>query len=113
MLALPKYPNQPTRAIVDAVDVLAEIGPALGRPLVDRIELEPDHREFVPLLGRRLKELRPLGTDIRILFTFAPDRTLVLLHAGNKAGMWNEWYRLAIPAAARAYAEYMTATDQR
>ena len=68
MSRLPQYPSQPTRSIVDAVDVLAESGPTLGRPLVDRIELEPDHRELIPLFGRRLKEIRPLGTDVRILF---------------------------------------------
>lgn len=113
MLGLPQYPHQPTRAIVDAVDVLAEVGPSLGRPLVDRIELEPDHHDLAPLFGRRLKELRPLGTDIRILFTFAPDRTLVLLHAGDKRGAWTTWYRQAIPAAARAYADYLVDTHQR
>ena len=110
---LPQYPSQPTRSIVDAVDVLAETGPTLGRPLVDRIELEPDHREFVPLFGRRLKELRPLGTDIRILFTFAPDRTLVLLYAGDKAGAWNDWYRHAIPEAGRLYRDYLATTNRR
>ena len=43
MLKLPQYPSQPIRSIVDAVDVVAEFGPTLGRPLVDRIELKPDH----------------------------------------------------------------------
>jgi hypothetical protein len=38
MRTLPQYPGRPTRPIVDAVDVLAETGPTLGRPLVDRIE---------------------------------------------------------------------------
>lgn len=91
MSGLPQYPDQPTRSIVDAVDVLAETGPTLGRPLVDRIELEPDHRDLTRVFGRRLKELRPLGTEVRILFTFAPDRTLILLYAGDKAGEWNDW----------------------
>lgn len=113
MRALPQYPSQPTRSIVDAVDVLAETGPTLGRPLVDRIELQPDHRELIPLFGRRLKELRPLGSDIRILFTFAPDRTLVLLFAGDKAGEWSTWYRRAIPEAGRLYRGYLATTNQR
>lgn len=56
MSGLPQYPAQPTRSIVDAVDVLAETGPTLGRPLVDRIELEPDHRDLTGVFGRRLKE---------------------------------------------------------
>ncbi len=113
MSKLPQYPSQPTRSIVDAVDVVAEIGPTLGRPLVDRIELVPDHRELIKLFGRRLKELRPLGTDVRILFTFAPDRTLVLLYAGDKSRGWNDWYRRAIPEAARLYRVYLAATNQR
>ena len=45
--------------------------------------------------------------DIRILCTFGPDRTLVLLYAGDKAGEWNRWYRTAIPEAARLYREYL------
>lgn len=113
MSRLPQYPSQPTRSIVDAVDVLAETGPTLGRPLVDRIELESDHRELIPLFGRRLKEIRPLGTDVRILFTFAPDRSLVLLYAGNKSSEWNDWYRRAIPEAAGLYREYLAAINQR
>ncbi len=113
MSTLPQYPSQPTRSIVDAVDVLAETGPTLGRPLVDRVELEPNHRDLIQLFGRRLKELRPLGTDVRILFTFAPDRTPVLLYAGDKSGEWNDWYRRAIPAAARLYRDYLAATNQR
>lgn len=113
MSRLPQYPAQPTRSIVDAVDVLAETGPTLGRPLVDRIELEPDHRDLTGVFGRRLKELRPLGTDVRILFTFAPDRTLILLYAGDKAGEWNDWYRRAVPAAAELYLDYLSATGQR
>lgn len=51
--------------------------------------------------------------DIRILFTFGPDRTLVLLYAGDKAGAWNTWYRRAIPEAARLYRGYLTTTNQR
>lgn len=109
---LPQYPDQPTRSIVDAVDILEEVGPSLGRPLVDRIELEPDHSDWTPVFGRRLKELRPLGTHVRILFTFSPDRTLVLLYAGDKAGQWNDWYRDAIPAAGCLYGEYLAATAQ-
>lgn len=112
MQALPQFPDQPTRAIVDAMDVLEEDGPALGRPLVDQVKLQPDYPAEADLFGHRLKELRPLGTDVRILFTFAPDRTLVLLYAGDKEGQWNRWYRTAIPEAARLYREYLEATDQ-
>lgn len=106
MAPLPQHPAQPMRAIVDAIDYVVEHGSAAGRPIVAEISLEPDYRAFLPVFGRHLKEIRPLGTDIRILCTFTPDRTLVLLYAGDKAGDWNRWYRTAIAEAARLYAEY-------
>ena len=112
MQPLAPYPEQPMRAILDAMDVLEEDGPALGRPLVDVIQLEPDYREFIPLFGKHLKELRPLGTDVRILFTFGPDRTLVLLFAGDKAGNWKRWYGIAVAEAARLYTRYLEDTGQ-
>ncbi len=106
MANLPDHPEMPTRAIIDAVDYVAEFGPAVGRPLVGEISLEPDYREHVVLFGRHLKEIRPLGTDVRILCTFNADRRLVLLYAGDKAGDWKKWYRIAITAAARLYERY-------
>lgn len=112
MAPMPDYPAQPTRAIIDAVDYVDENGPAARRPLLGEIVLEPDYREFVPVFGNHLREIRPLGTDVRILCTFGPDRTLVLLYAGDKAGEWNRWYRTAIPEAARLYREYVRATGQ-
>lgn len=49
-----------------------------------------------------LKELRPgsSGTsEIRILFAFDPERQIVVLVAGDKAGQWQKWYKDAIPLA--------------
>jgi hypothetical protein len=82
--------------VVQAIDVLAEVGPGLGRPLVDSIT----HSSIV-----NLKELRP-GT-VRILFVFDPWRSSVLLVAGDKAGRWEVWYREAIPLAERRYETYL------
>lgn len=112
MEALPNFPEQPTRAIIDAVDYVAENGPAARRPILGEVSLEPDYREYVPVFGNHLREIRPLGTDVRILCTFAPDRTLVLLFAGDKAGEWNRWYRRAIGEAARLYRAYLEDTGQ-
>ena len=84
------------RRVVQAIDALAEVGPGLGRPLVDTIT------------GSRLpnlKELRP-GT-VRILFAFDPWRSSVLLVAGDKSGRWREWYRQAIPRAEQLYEMYL------
>ena len=82
--------------VVQAIDVLAEGGPSLGRPLVDTI---------IGSKIQNLKELRP-GT-VRILFAFDPWRSSILLVAGDKAGQWNEWYRRAIPLAELRYEIYL------
>jgi hypothetical protein len=81
--------------VVQAIDILAEVGPALGRPLVDTI---------AGSAIANLKELRP-GT-VRILFVFDPWRSAVLLVAGDKAGQWNAWYKHAIPLAEQRYEIY-------
>ncbi len=83
-------------AIDAAVEVLEERGPALGRPLVDNV-----HQSRYP----NMKELRPLGGDIRILFAFDPRRTAILLIGGDKTGRWNEWYAEIVPVADQLYDE--------
>lgn len=60
--------------IVAALDALADVGPGLGRPLVDTIRGSS-------LIN--LKELR-VGTA-RILFVFDPWRASILLVAGDKS----------------------------
>ncbi len=88
--------------------MLAEVGPSLGRPLVDRVK------------GSRLhgmKELRPGSAgnaEIRVLFVFDPWRSAILLAGGDKSGNWTRWYRTAIPQAERLYNEYLSerATDE-
>lgn len=82
--------------VVHAIDLLAELGPGLGRPLVDTV-----HGSVMA----NLKELRP-GT-VRILFAFDPWRSSILLVAGDKAGRWNAWYREAIPLAEQRYEIYL------
>ena len=71
---------------------MREEGPALGRPLVDRIAGSQIHH---------LKELRPGSagrSEIRVLFAFDPSRSALLL-GGDKAGNWQRWYRENIPVA--------------
>jgi hypothetical protein len=86
---------------VDAIDRLAEAGPALGRPLVDSIA----HSSV-----RNLKELWPGSagrSEVRVLFAFDPWRSAILLTGGDKSGDWRGWYRRAIPHAEELYAEYL------
>jgi hypothetical protein len=68
------------RSVNVAIDMLAETGPGLGRPLVGTL-----HGSSIS----NLKELRPRsGRDvaIRVRFVFDPWSQAVLLVAGNKAG---------------------------
>lgn len=79
--------------VIAALELLAERGPLLGRPLVDTIT------------GSRhsnMKELRPGSagrSELRVLFAFDPHRVAVLLVGGDKAGRWKQWYAENIPIA--------------
>ena len=86
-------------AVTDRVDVLAERGPDLGRPIVDRIH-SSRHQS--------MKELRTAkGGALRVLFCFDPRRQAILLLGGDKTGAWNEWYEWAVPLADDLYDEYL------
>ena len=94
--------NDPLAAdkVEEALDELAERGPQLGRPLVDRLHSSKIHN---------LKELRPRvggASEIRLLFVFDPSREAIILVAGDKAGPWNRWYTGAIPLAEERYTAY-------
>ena len=54
-----------------------------------------------------MKELRPRGGNLRILFVFDPRRIAILLLGGDKIGRWQAWYEEAIPIADRLYDEYL------
>ncbi len=95
--------NDPETAdlIEDAIDQLSAEGPALRRPLADRVKGSRYHN---------MKELRPPSsgsTEIRVLFAFDPKREAIVLVAGDKAGIWDSWYRRAIPLADERYAQHL------
>ncbi|MFC0546979.1 type II toxin-antitoxin system RelE/ParE family toxin [Kutzneria chonburiensis] len=101
LLALARSDPNTANQVEAAIDMLAEGGPGLGRPLVDRIKGSTVHN---------LKELRPGSrgaSEIRILFVFDPGRRAILLVAGDKAGDWSGWYRKAVPLAERRYAVHL------
>lgn len=82
------------------MSLLAERGPVLGRPFVDRIQGSRIHN---------LKELRPgssAGTELRILFVFDAERRAILSVAGDKCGRWHRWYEEAVPLAEERYEAY-------
>ncbi len=75
---------------------LAQLGPMLGRPLVDT------------LTGSsitNLKELRPTKS-VRVLFVFDARRNAVVLVAGDKATD-KKFYARAIKKAEEIYGEYL------
>jgi hypothetical protein len=81
------------------VDLLAERGPDLGRPIVDRIHTSRHHR---------MKELRAAQDGaLRVLFMFDPRRQAILLLGGDKSGEWNAWYAWAVPLADDLYDTYL------
>lgn len=83
--------------IIAAIELLEERGPALGRPVVDRIEGSRHHN---------MKELRA-GT-VRALFAFDPNRRAVVLVGGDKRGDWTGWYERNIPIADDLYDAYLS-----
>ena len=89
------------KQISQAIDILADEGPGLGRPLVDTVSGST---------LSNLKELRPGSagnTEVRLLFVFDPARRAVFLVGGDKAGNWKNWYARAIPVAEQAYETYL------
>jgi hypothetical protein len=89
--------------VAEAIDVLADQGPALGRPLVDRLKGSTYHN---------MKELRPGSTgttEVRMIFAFDPVREAVFLVAGDKSGRWQSWYKTAISLADARFADHLAA----
>ena len=87
--------------VVAALKILTELGPGLGRPLVDSI---------IGSRHKNMKELRPGSagrSEVRILFAFDPRRRAILLLAGDKQGAWAKWYRKNIPVADDRYDEHL------
>lgn len=81
-----------------AVEVLRDRGPGLGRPYVDTLRGSRH---------RNMKELRPRGGHLRVLFAFDPRRTAILLLGGDKADLWQRWYTETVPMADTLYDEYL------
>ena len=87
--------------IEDRVDLLEQLGPTLGRPVVDSIKASRHHN---------MKELRT--GSLRVLFIFDPVSTAVLLLGGDKRDHWQAWYETAISTADDLYDDYLVETNQ-
>jgi hypothetical protein len=101
-MGLVEHDPDSAELVAAAIDRLADAGPTLGRPLVDRVTASRYHH---------MKELRPGSsgrTEIRILFAFDPAQQAVLLVAGDKSGNWQGWYRENLKIADDRYAEWLS-----
>ena len=81
-----------------AVEKLEERGPALPRPLADAVERSRHSN---------MKELRQLGTNIRMLFAFDARRMAILLIGGDKTDRWRKFYEEMVPVADDLYNEHL------
>lgn len=86
-------------SVTERVELLAEHGPNLGRPVVDRVHTSRHHN---------MKELRAAKDGaLRVLLMFDPRRQVILLLGGDKSGQWKDWYTWAVPAADDIYDVYL------
>ena len=86
------------RRVAAAVRFLEEQGTGLGRPYADTIATSRHSN---------MKELRPRGGQLRVLFAFDPRRMAILLLGGDKRHRWNAWYEEAVPIADALYDEHL------
>lgn len=87
-------------ALLAALRILRDEGPALGRPLVDSV---------VGSRHKNMKELRPGSTgrtEVRALFAFDKNRRAILLVGGDKSEDWRGWYDRNIPIADDRFDEH-------
>ena len=93
-------------ALLAAIRILRDEGPALGRPLADTVEASRH---------ANMKELRPGSTgrsEVRVLFAFDRLRSAILLVGGDKSADWAGWYARNIPIADDRFDEHQSAHQQ-
>ena len=94
-------------AIEKRIDLLADQGPALRRPVVG---------EITSSKYQNMKEPRASAgpAKLRVLFLFDPRREAILLLGGDKSEdqQWNYWYPTAIATAETLYENYLNETGQ-
>ena len=93
--------------VVASARLLAEIGPEFGRPKVDTLK----GSKFA-----NMKELRFNAANQvwRVAFAFDPERTGVLLAAGEKSGHSEKmFYRRLIAKADRRFGEHLAQLGER
>ena len=88
--------------VVAAIELLEDRGPQLGRPIVDTVTASRH---------KNMKELRPGSSgrsELRVLFAFDPERSAIMLVAGEKAGAWKRWYKKNVPVADDLFDDHLS-----
>lgn len=88
--------------VVAEIELLEDRGPQLGRPIVDSVTASRH---------KNMKELRPGSSgrsELRVLFAFDPERSAIMLIAGDNAGDWKRWYKKSIPLADDLFDDHLT-----
>ncbi len=93
-------PEADRENVLTSILLLRERGPMLSRPYADKV------------YGSKytnMKELRiqSLGRPIRAFFAFDPQRTGIILCAGDKGGNDKRFYDEMIPVADKEYAAHL------
>jgi hypothetical protein len=86
-------------AIYHHLLILKELGPSLGRPYVDSVK-ESKHKNMKELRVSTKKRV------FRIFFAFDPERTAILLIAGDKRGD-KRFYQQIIPQADQLFDDHL------
>jgi len=97
-------PETVQESLAHDIEILAAVGPGLGRPQVDTVK------------GSRftnMKELRTqhAGEPYRTFFAFDPRRCAILIIGGNKAGD-KRFYERFIPLADKLYEVHLAQLRQ-
>ncbi|GAA3704386.1 type II toxin-antitoxin system RelE/ParE family toxin [Oceanisphaera sediminis] len=92
--------NATQEKVLAGMLALQKGGPSIGRPLVDSV---------YGSAHSNMKELRiqHQGDPLRAFFAFDPNRTAMVLCAGNKVGDEKRFYKRMIPIADEAYAKHL------
>jgi len=93
--------------VIAKVELLRILGPALRRPHADTLN------------GSKFSNMKELRADtatavLRIAFAFDPDRSAILLCAGNKSGVSQKrFYKRLVEQADRRYEAHLAAVERR
>lgn len=102
-----KLPEKVQNELLSNAKVLAQIGPALGRPIVDTLK-NSKHSN--------MKEMRFSIADgvWRVAFAFDPNQEAVLLVAGDKSGVGKKFfYKSLIKRADKRFDQHLAALREK